>query len=853
MRISLSRSLFDNRPVTREGTWAELIELLRQCPEVACTRDPASPDYCKSLAADSEAKCNHRGPDGKVGMWGPAIFDGQGKSLPHVVAMDLIVYDVDHVTREQLKAMDAAVQREGLACILYSTHSSDPEHNDYSVRLVFELAEPIQVQRTNGRFDSALRAFRAHWAALLSIPPDPATKDESRLYFRPTVPKGTRYLFGVTEGRRISIDALQAQPAPRAAGPMDFMADVPVDIGSEASPTRGDDGSRLSEVGGESPPASGPVLSLEELRKLALRSPDEEVKRAMRGEMIVPPGQHRREIALNLVASRLPFLWQDKDNLTARGSVSQACELVRHSLNLWAARQKPGGSWLDKFSDCCRRAFQRLEEEQAPARAAKAQSDEMKASYPGFAASKGAGISAEKYTPEELAGFYAKAGVDEKNFQERWVIRRMGANWVFVDGRYQAPVKDVDLQWSLKRDLWRSPIPMEVEGKGGQMVPLRWQEILDNYSAVARLNEGSLSARESWYDARTQTFYEALCPIRDLAPTCDPEVQEWLTLFGDPRVLDWVAAVSQLQHQCAAIYLRGPKGIGKTLFATGLSRLWRTGGPTLFGDSVGTDFNSSMADCPLIFADESLPKRPGIIDELRALIGQGTHSLNRKFMPTTSVKGAVRLIIAGNNEYLLNTSARLESDDVDAMAARVLFVDLEHNTKPRDFIDKLKQTKGKPYVDAWIDEDKMAKHALWLAETRPLDLNERFIVSGGKDFADRLNTQSGNVPAVFEFLARYLSAPAREAQPTKLLKVGQGRLLVSTDLLSDKNQFERFVPSHRVMSALAASQALKQVREKVETVDGKDFHVIKVQTFLEWVRSVQVGDFETIKARIEAP
>ncbi len=841
MRVSLTRSMLDNKPVTRKVTWAELIELLKAPVVSPCTRETCTSLLPSTVNAEGRTtkpdKCQHR----KIGMWGPTAFDGipdeKGgwKSLKHVVGMDLLVFDVDHVPMTILREIDARVTAEGLACILYSTHSDAPEADSRSVRLVFQLSESIDLAGNGDR----VRAFRAAVAARLSIPVDPSTKDESRLYFLPSVPQGTSYLFGVTDGAPVVVELL------------------------EQAPSRGGAGSRDVEVRGEtgSAPASAPVFDGSGLGSYWLSKADvglrAMVRRVLKGEKITEEGG--RDNALQALTGSLVFASEWGTPLDAM------VELFRQSCNMWEySADNKGLSWLAVVEDKLLRAIERRrpqEEERELLRRQKADLHEMMRGanvalpdpLPGETQEQLEARAKSKYSPEELQSFFVKAGVkNEVAFSPRWVIRNHGANWIWVNGRYQSAIADCDMHFTMQRDLQRAPFDITANHpKTGAVMPLRWQDILYGHSTVASAIQGSLSDRESWYDPKEQTFHEAVCPMRRLDAEFDEDINTWLGLFGYDQVYDWVAAVSQLKHQCAAIYLKGPKGIGKTLFADGLSRLWRIGGPSKFGDSVSVDFNSSLAECPLIFADETLPKTPTIIDELRALIGNSTHSLNRKFMPTVRVQGCVRLIIAGNNEHLLSTSAKLESDDVDAMAERVLFVDMSSNKKPVEFINHLKETHGKPYVDAWILSDKMAKHALWLAENRVLNYNNRFLVTGEPEFADRLNTQSGIVPIVMEFLAVYLSQELRAQQPSNQIRVGGGRLLVRTELLSDKAQFERYVPSHRVLPAVAVSQALRQVSTGTVELDGREYHDLRIDTFYWWVRRQQVGDLKTVRARIE--
>src|SRR5690606_32527461 len=126
------------------------------------------------------------------------------------------------------------------------------------------------------------------------------------------------------------------------------------------------------------------------------------------------------------------------------------------------------------------------------------------------------------------------------------------------------------------------------------------------------------------------------------------------------KLIDWVASVMRLDRQSCAIYIDGAPGVGKNLLATGLARLWHTGGASELG-RVLEGFNDVLTQCPLVFADEALPQRRGITAELRRLIGSTARNLNRKFLPVCNLDGAIRLIIAGNNDRLLDTGEDLSS------------------------------------------------------------------------------------------------------------------------------------------------------------------------------------------------
>ena len=71
-------------------------------------------------------------------------------------------------------------------------------------------------------------------------------------------------------------------------------------------------------------------------------------------------------------------------------------------------------------------------------------------------------------------------------------------------------------------------------------------------------------------------------------------------------LLDWIACVTVLDEPCAAIYLAGMPGVGKTLLADALARLYTLVGPTPLADVVGP-FNDKLLYCPIVLADEVLP------------------------------------------------------------------------------------------------------------------------------------------------------------------------------------------------------------------------------------------------------
>lgn len=839
MRISRTTSQYDNRPTTVETTWEGLAAFLKTPREVTCATQAKmrngqmiSTTVCPSLTREPDGsrlpdKCEAR----KIEMWSPSIFDGQGKSKKNVVAMECLTFDIDHKTKAVFSQVLSNVEAAKLACIMHTTHSHDPAHDDWCARLILQLTAPVDL---SNRSEAQLRAFYIEVAHKYGIPYDEQTKDHTRIFFMPSVPRGgPAYRFAVCPGA--SVDWFEA--APIVAG------------GSVSG------WSEEGETGASPLPSSASVFDIPALYEKILRSKSIEpeikdaFKRSREGKEFAKSGA--RDTTLYKAASKAVFCCYDTP-------LEPLLELFRGGCTAMAPREDPDGrTWLAKVEFDLERAIERREAERAQKLEEKASM--MAAGLIGTIQSMPAGsvvsTSGPTYSEEDFNRFYASQGcATELEFRTRWVIRKEGANWIFENGRYGKAISDRDMWLAVPRNLARSGIPLMMEAKDGLPTPKPWQQAIQMHSSQAEGGViGNLSIKHSTYDPALRVFTEAICPARELAPEYDADIEEWLNRFKNPVLLDWLAAFPQLSVPTALLYLKGPKGIGKTLLPTALSRLWTFSGPTRFKDVIGTAFNSAIAECPLIFADEGLPHVPGIMDEIRAVLANDRHSMNRKYMPTVTVIGHLRMIVSGNNDKILNTNAELGEDDVDAVAARILYVDMTGNTAPAEWINHLKKTKTRGYITAWVEQDKIIKHVLWLAQNRPsVTEYDRTIGGGSLDFAENLATNSGNVPAVLEFLAHYLSEPPASRQPTKLARIGLGRLLVSTELLSDKALFERYVPSRRVIPANKISDALAQIRTSTEEVDGRAYHVIRVHTVLGWMRRHQVGDYHGAKARIEA-
>lgn len=817
MRISALKSDRDNRPVTVDITPEQLAERLGQCRDTECQKttrylgsDGAPIEtpaiVCPSLTPHPVTgerlpnKCTARA----VEAWSPAVFDGNGRTAANVVGMGAIVLDVDHVTTAELARVGARVEELGWWCVLHSTHSHNPARDDNCLRLVFlpecELTVP-EITPTRDWVQSQL-GLRA----------DEQTTDHGRLYYAPTRPKdGPARMFAHAPGTFIvPVTVLGADVARTHVSPL--------------------------PVSSRAVLFDAPPVDLADLRKRVASGSKGElfVREMLDGEPLAKSGG--RDNAINKLSGHLAFSYGDV-------SIEALLELMRPSL---AAMEPPeSGDWLEVARDKLERAQARFLEQEAD----KARLSNIAYFHNLQSAKRAAGTDPRPVTPDIEAEWAKSQGCTPEEWTTRWIIRYHGGNWIWCHGRYSAALEDKDLDFSIQRDFAGTTVELWGKNPQGDNVPLGYRKIWLKHSSVARACMASISLRHSYYDPSEQCFHEAVCPIRyELEPVEHPEINEWLRLFGGDVLLDWVAAVTKLDKPAAALYIDGPKGTGKNVLADGLARLWHKGGATSFKDVIGTNFNDAITRCPLIHADEGIPKTDTVIDDLRRLIGSSTQSLNRKFMPTVPLHGNARLIITANNDrVLLDTGAQLGPNDIDAVTERIRQLKAGPDAAP--YLASFRKTHGHQHIQEWVRGDHVARHALWLAANRKIDESKRFLVSGEDSAqAEAMTTGTAMVSSVLEFLCRALSTPAYTSPK---IRAGDGVLLVNTEALADEHAWKRFVPSRKIPAARVISDSLRAISEReAVTVDDIDYFAVKPRIVINWARTNQVGAWRLMEKRI---
>lgn len=421
----------------------------------------------------------------------------------------------------------------------------------------------------------------------------------------------------------------------------------------------------------------------------------------------------------------------------------------------------------------------------------------------------------------------------------------------FERDRYSHPLVRDELLTYAKKAWENAPpiISLEYVNAKGEIKPKTMPQVLASYAVTADDVLGDMTLKKSYFDPKTRIFHEAVCPIRELKPEFDPNVDHWIRLLGGDqadKLLDWVASVTRLDKPCAMLYLSGTPGAGKSLLPTGLSRLWHDGGPTALTNVVG-DYNDQIVRCPLILLDEGLPSRKGNVSALlRSLVASKQFEIHEKYVTIRRVRGAVRIVVAANNDDVIQfTDEQLTAQDLEAVVGRILHIAV--GDEAEKWLSA--HNAGNAMTTGWVDGDQIAKHALWLRDNRQVTPGRRFLVEGEKrEMHRKLIMKSEATGLIIEWLARYLSNPSlydRSAHKPPRVISGNGQFFVNVQGLVDcweaysKENRPTVAQTGRVLARFSRSTVRPRVEGDVPRIRYKK---LDTDLILSWARSNQIGD-----------
>jgi hypothetical protein len=205
-----------------------------------------------------------------------------------------------------------------------------------------------------------------------------------------------------------------------------------------------------------------------------------------------------------------------------------------------------------------------------------------------------------------------------------------------------------------------------------------------------------------------------------LEPKWDAAVDGWLrALAGEqyPALEQQIVACApaHLNQTARLTFLWGPKSVGKSVLVAALANAW--GVAPVSAETVIDRFNGSLGSCPVVLADEALPKElTG--ERLREFLTSHSHWIERKGQEKTRLTGCVRFWAVANSEDQLRFAGSKSYEDIQAIGARITSIHVL--AEAEEALDELRQ-------GANVDLDRITAHVLALWASVSVECDGRFV------------------------------------------------------------------------------------------------------------------------------
>lgn len=458
------------------------------------------------------------------------------------------------------------------------------------------------------------------------------------------------------------------------------------------------------------------------------------------------------------------------------------------------------------------------------------------------------------YTDAELAGFAEDFKVTIGDLKKRWVIKHGQSCYIMVGGTYREPIHVNSLSQAAKRDL----APAKTAGVeiGDDDYLKTSEEILREYGTVARSALIDLTARSTYYDHYAQRIVEATCPLRNLPSENCAWIEAWLYCLAGHKVellKDWISVVTLLDRAATILYMKGSRGIGKSLFINGLARLWTNKSGATDMATIFDNFNEAVTRCPLVYADEHMPKnlKDSSSAFLRRMQQDTTRKMKRKFHDEADMYGALRMVIMANNKDMLLTDENLTTDDVDAFIQRVLYIECpgrqdedDKDSSPASvFLRNMKAQFGIDGAKEILENDALAKYALYLRDTRAesADRGRFFVHDTDNELEFMLTVQSGIRMKVCQWLCAWLLKRDKGNFSRDGVIVQRGRIYVTADAVY--SDWDMYLGKHNSPALPLLARALEGLSEgppRALPIRGsmsiQPYYAIRTEFLLYWAQ-----------------
>lgn len=601
------------------------------------------------------------------------------------------------------------------------------------------------------------------------------------------------------------------------------------------------------------------------------------------------PGQQELGNALNLLARREAYATSDHvldvtrqlaraiGGQYPKSDATQIAKLFWHSLSIMRA-QAPH-QWPRQFGQTEQTALELVRnlvmQRQHEAKAEKEHEvDSQKRQLAERILEGTAGKRSTPYTQEEFHGFADQQRCTPAELRRRLVVQ-VGPSLYFFRGEsgYSQSVEQGQPAYAstalaaFEGDAVGVQCYVAGETDVSERKLKTAEQLVDQYGVAGDGVVYSFVEQRSRYDAPRRVLIKAAASLRRITPERILEVERYFELIPDKEiVLDWLAWLPRLDRAARCLYLVGPKDCGKSFLPLCFSRLWNEVAPTK-GDMLFLQTgNDAILKNPLVHCDERMPNelrgRRGT-ERFRDEIASLRRQLNPKNKKFVDLEGGVRWVISANHPHLIEVNETLSKNDVDALWDRIDVIDV-----PPPTVTYLRYL-GYERTRKWFEDDLVAKHILWLAETRDLGACGRFgpakraptvaarnygpSVDGGASSALEVEGQmryGGFTGQLVEWLYNDVMRCGSSHFRWGVNGTAELHALINVDDVLQQWEAVMGLSSRRPSrpQMIAALKALSKDRVR-DMADRRRFHALSIDTLEEWARINEV-DLEEIGQKV---
>jgi hypothetical protein len=746
-------------------------------------------------------------------QWKPGA---EGKRAENVEAVTCLVLDIDEgLTEDRFDALRRKLYDGGHQFFLhytYSCHASYLKNATYKVRVFIPLSEPIHALAW-GKFWEKAAAYFGAWTI------DPACRNPNRLYYLPAAPNVAAFDWMMERAwcftqpgtcPPLDVDVIrQVGTPPKAPAP-------PIKLPLEAI---------TKALAREATKAKGDVGP-------ALRSLLDGLSYSREG------GRHDTMIKLTwFVASVFPY--QDPALLAQVFERSQEEMRYIHG---------------DSPDDLAAIA-EAIHSAQVKVREGLAELDVKRSDRTSFYMRQAAGVDdpAHRYTDEDKKEIARKLGVDVSELPNYWIMIAPSGRDIFMLGKngmceftYTPENFAANVGY-----LGAAGITLHVQ-RGSEKSPrFELRSLRDLASDHAATLAGVKYDNRIDNHAIDNGVLSIPCPKNPkLVPTHHEHVDGFLrSLFGNQydKAQNWLEWFPDTRRLMCALFLTGEPGIGKTLMASGLGKIWKHGSPVDFEKAMGR-FNMDITKTPFIFSDEGLPNEKQVSVHLRRLIGSFDFHVEKKLGGIYESVGARRVVVASNNLRSLSFHLdNLEKTDMEAINERIWNV--EGSPFARGYL------RGIPLETRHaMAQYQIAEHVLHLAQNpNKVQSGTRFVVTGSQELTSSLVLSDKYSQQIFTIVKEVMEKATRNNHDHAVaIRWGAGRLFVGSNCITAylKNTQAREDTAWYAPGTHLKKVAVSDKRTKCR-IRGNAFSVYEIDTslyyeFLEKYAGDDVGPFKAM-------